>query len=139
IEPAAVLAGAGHYHITGAGQAFINDGVLVPGRRHTPLRIDGDYHQSAGATLATSFDRDGLHNSMVVEGAATLAGTLALRALPDWYETGWQLDARPVLRAQSSQGDYARTVVDLPSPTLRAQLDASGTRLQLWRSGDAYA
>ncbi|WP_397474886.1 autotransporter domain-containing protein [Pusillimonas sp.] len=138
VEPDAALAGIGYYRITGPDQAFVNDGLVLPGNRHAPLRIQGDYRQDAGATLAADFDRQGLHNALVVEGTATLDGTLALRALPDWYEPGWQLDAEPVLQAQATQGWYARTMVDLPSPTLRAHLDAAGTGLRLSRADDAY-
>lgn len=140
IEPGATLAGVGEYRITGLAQAFVNDGRVLPGSRAAALRIHGDFRQNANAILAADFDRDGWRHGLMVDGTAILDGTLALRAIPDWYAPGWQLDTASMLHARATQGGYARTVIDLPSPTLQAQMDTAGTGLlRLSRAHDAYA
>src|SRR5690606_13188679 len=102
IERGAALAGSGQYLITDASQAFVNDGLLLPGSRAAAMRIVGDYRQGADALMAADFDHSGLLQQLSVQGTATLDGTLALRALPDWYASGWQLDAASLVQAETT-------------------------------------
>lgn len=144
IDRDASLSGPGRYRITGPGQALVNDGRLAPGASLGEIRVAGDYRQGSSGALEIEFDGAGAHDRLLVNGTASLRGELALRALPDWYASGWRLDLDDTLQAGHTQGGFERTTVALDSPTLQASLESAGSdgptaTLRISRAANAYS
>lgn len=141
VNPDAILGGNGLYTLN-TGGLFTNHGTVSPGNSIGQIVINGDYRQGPTGQLLMEVDAAGNHDTLVVNGNATLDGQLTLAPLPDWYGVGWRLNSAQLLQSTSYSGDF-RDVNSLPfSPTLTLEVSPQGSgiyQLVLWRAPDAYS
>ncbi|MGB6218459.1 MAG: autotransporter, partial [Castellaniella sp.] len=145
IRPGALLSGNAAYELA-AGAEFLNEGMLAPGNSIGDIGITGDYRQTATGTLQAEFDAAGDFDLLMVDGTATLAGTLDLQPLAGWYANGWSGTMVP-LRAVTQNGDFDRVISSRVSPTLSFTPVALGAdplgdgeyRVDMNRPADAYS
>lgn len=142
IQPGARLMGNATYALEG-GAPFLNGGVLAPGNSIGRIDIVGDYQQTPDGTLHIEFDASGASDILAVTGTATLAGTLDLQPMADWYANGWSGNVDPVQAAGGSGGTSFTDVVSSPvSPTLSFTTTGAGGapyQLSVSRPDDAYS
>lgn len=142
VAEGAALGGNSHYALHSDG-GFLNAGLLSPGNSIGRISIDGDYVQDASGRLLLEFNAAGAHDSLVVSGDATLNGTLALAAEPDWYAQGWR-ESFALNELVSVGGTFTanqRLATEIASPTLElSAADLGGAyRLSMSRAADAYS
>lgn len=140
IQPGARLGGNATYEMTG-GSAFTNQGTVAPGNSLGRIDVIGDYAQTASGTLQAEFDASGASDVLSVTGTATLAGTLYLVPLADWYANGWSGAVSPV-QAGAVAGDFDAVISSPVSPTLQFQAVPGGGglySLNMVRAADAYS
>ncbi|MFC4297671.1 autotransporter domain-containing protein [Castellaniella hirudinis] len=143
IQPGARLGGNATYEMTG-GSAFTNHGTLAPGNSIGRIEVIGNYAQTASGTLQAEFDASGASDILAITGDASLAGTLDLVPVADWYANGWSFSLpSPVQAAGAVTGDFAAVTSSPISPTLRFQAAALGGGgpygLSMVRPADAYS
>lgn len=117
IRPGARLGGNATYDLA-PGTLFLNQGTLAPGNSIGRIDITGDYQQAATGILQAEFDASGTSDVLAVSGTATLAGTLDLVPVPDWYANRWLTTVDPV-RAGVTTGAFGAVTSSRISPTLR--------------------
>ena len=140
VQPGARLLGNASYTIEG-GSAFLNRGTLAPGNSIGRIGITGDYRQAATGILQAEFDASGASDVLAVSGTATLAGTLDLRPVADWYANGWSGAVDPV-QAGGLAGAFDDVVSSPASPTLTFRAAGAGSghyRVSVSRPADAYS
>ncbi len=140
VQTGARLGGNATYEMTG-GSAFTNHGTLAPGNSIGRIDVIGDYAQTASGTLQAEFDASGASDVLSVTGTATLAGTLDLVPLADWYANGWSGAVSPV-QAGAVAGNFDAVISSPVSPTLQFQAVPGGGglySLNMVRAADAYS
>ncbi|MGB7524965.1 MAG: autotransporter, partial [Castellaniella sp.] len=143
IQPGARLGGNATYEMTG-GSALTNHGTLAPGNSIGRIEVIGNYVQTATGTLQAEFDASGASDILAITGDASLAGTLDLVPVADWYADGWSFSLpSPVQAAGAVIGDFTAVTSSSISPTLRFQAAALGGGgpygLSMVRPADAYS
>lgn len=74
INNGAAWTAAGNWTIASVNNA----GTFQAGTLSSPLRLTGNFSQGSGATLVAAIDANGSHTQFVVDGTASLAGTLSV-------------------------------------------------------------
>lgn len=143
IRQGARLGGNATYDMAG-GSAFLNQGTLAPGNSIGRIDVIGNYDQTATGILQSEFDASGASDLLAVTGTATLAGTLDLAPMADWYANGWSGAVTPVKADGGVVWNLDAVTSSLVSPTLRFQAAASGGggdsySLSMVRAADAYS
>ncbi len=102
---------AGHGTLIVGSTGLLNRGVVAPGGADTvgTLRITGQYVQGADGTLQIERGSAGT-DALIVSGAATLGGTLAVTQLAGYQPAALQTD---IVSANTLSGSFAS--VTLPS------------------------
>ncbi|WP_430435275.1 filamentous hemagglutinin N-terminal domain-containing protein [Methyloversatilis sp.] len=102
---------AGHGSLIVGSTGLLNRGVVAPGGANSigTLRITGQYVQAADGTLQIERGSAGT-DALIVSGAATLGGTLAVTQLAGYQPTALQTD---IVSANTLSGSFAS--VTLPS------------------------
>ena len=115
------------------GGSLVNAGTVAPGTSPGDLTIDGDFTQSPGGTLAIELAGGSAFDRLIVTGAATLDGTLAVQR--DSAFSPAEGDAFTFLTAGSRSGAFAAISGADVTPTLglEAEYDATSARLRAAR------
>ncbi|HEY5720599.1 MAG TPA: hypothetical protein VIW02_09475, partial [Gammaproteobacteria bacterium] len=121
------LAGAGTLDL--AGEALVNQGLLLPGASPGTLVIDGDLVLAGGGTLALELEgtAPGQYDVVSVTGQATLGGTLQLLPFEGYQSAAG--DRFPVLAYAGVQGDFAAVDNQVPAldeASLKPERGANG-------------
>lgn len=141
IHEAATLGGNASFDLA-SGQALINAGTLAPGNSIGRIQVNGDFQQTTTGRLQAEFDGQGGHDVLAVNGNATLAGTLTLTPLADWYQNAWSVDTGSLVEASSYNGSFDTTQFSAVSPTLQFDAVSLGNeryRLSANRANNAYS
>ena len=121
-------------YILGAGK-FINNGTVAPGNSIGTLTINGDYVQAPTGNLLIEFDNAG-NDKLVVNGRASLNGTLTLKPMPDYYYAPISIKA---VEAHNIDNNYT---VQVDSPSLKLEPSTSElatTEFKLLRQENPYS
>ena len=118
--------------LTGAGTiggSVVNAGTVAPGGSPGDLTISGAYTQAATGTLAIELDGATAFDRLLVSGAATLDGTLAVER--DSGFTPAEGDAFTFLTAASRTGAFATTTGGDITPELSLAPEYGATFVRL--------
>lgn len=97
---------------------FTNNGTVAPGNSIGTLTINGNYNQSSTGNLLIEFTKSD-NDKLIVNGQASLNGTLTLKPLADYYDTPVTIDA---VQATGIVNNYT---LNIDSPTLLLDADTS--------------
>jgi len=136
----ATLLGSGTYTLHQHGM-FANHGNVSVPKVGEPMTVTGNYHQAPTAQLQLAFDDQHKTSTFVVQGHASLAGTLNLTAAPGYYNNGYAISSDQWLVADSTTGSFDRVTANISSPTLHAATQQNDTTyaVSIVRNDDAYA
>ncbi|MGY4230025.1 subtilase-type serine protease [Bradyrhizobium sp. USDA 4503] len=139
----AILAGSGSYLLNANGR-FANSGVVAPliNGLDNSIKVNGDYLQTSAGRLQVAVNDIGAFSRLVVNGNATLDGTLTITPQRGWYGSGFSVSSNQWLNATNLTGSFANVTTSLQSPTLLASATAQGDNtyaLTLSRPSDAYS
>ncbi|MGY4198848.1 autotransporter outer membrane beta-barrel domain-containing protein [Bradyrhizobium sp. USDA 4520] len=139
----AILAGSGSYLLNANGR-FTNSGAVAPliNGLGNSIKVNGDYLQTSTGRLQVAVNDAGAFSHLVVNGNATLDGTLTITPQRGWYGSGFNVSSDQWLNATNLTGSFANVTTALQSPTLLASATAQGDNtyaLTLSRPSDAYS
>lgn len=117
VNEEATLGGNGQYTLNTAG-LFANNGTVSPGNSIGQIVINGSFVQGPTGQLLMEVDGDGNHDTLIVNGNASLDGQLTIAPQPDWYAADWQFSSAALLQATTTSGDFSEVNGQLVSPTL---------------------
>lgn len=141
VSEGATLSGNSTYTINDNG-AFTNRGTVAPGNSFGTLTVDGDYQQTDTGQLLAEVNDKGQHDTLKVNGNASLAGRLSVAPQRGWYSPQWSMSSRQLLTATSTRGAFDQVESLSPSPTLSllATPQSNGAYLlRFERASDAYS
>ncbi|VVE85565.1 outer membrane autotransporter [Pandoraea sputorum] len=144
VAPGATLTGHGSFTLAGTPAQLTNGGTLAP-LLSTPgstLTINGDYVQTPTGTLHVEVSAAKAISQLIVNGGATLAGTLAIEPLRGWYGKKFSLRSDQWVLAERRSGEFASVSAPLASPTLTATASSLGNgtyRVEVARALNAYS
>ncbi|WP_461195810.1 autotransporter outer membrane beta-barrel domain-containing protein [Bradyrhizobium sp. UFLA06-06] len=143
VAQGATLSGNGSYLLSTDGR-FTNSGAVAPliGRLDNSITVNGDYLQTSTGRLQVAVNDSGAFSRLVVNGNATLDGTLTITPQRGWYGSGFSFSSNRWLNATNLSGSFTNVTTSLQSPTLLASATAEGGNtyaLTLSRPSDAYS
>lgn len=143
VAQGATLSGNGSYLLSTDGR-FANGGSVAPliGGVDNSIKVKGDYQQTSTGRLQVALNDSGAFSRLVVNGNATLDGTLTITPQRGWYGSGFSFSSNQWLNATNLTGSFANVATSLQSPTLLASATAEGDNtyaLTLSRLSDAYS
>lgn len=134
-----------HEYILGAG-TLTNNGTVAPGNSIGTLTINGDYEQAGGATIDAEISGDGTSDKIIVNGNATINGTINLVPVAGYFSSDPQ-QATAIQIVENSSGDNSKVhdnanysvISDNPILTFNVQdADNTGFKINVNRKLDAY-
>jgi len=137
----ATIAGQGSYLIN-ATQQFNNAGILNPSVAGEAITINGNYTQSETGKLQLVFNNQKDISQLIVNGHASLDGTIAFAPIKGWYHNGFSITSDEWVNADTTSGGFTNLGLSLASPTLTAVGSDNGNgsyTVSLSRSNDAYS
>ncbi|MHC6157715.1 autotransporter outer membrane beta-barrel domain-containing protein [Bradyrhizobium elkanii] len=143
VAQVATLSGNGSYLLSTDGR-FTNSGAVAPliGRLDNSITVNGDYLQTSTGRLQVAVNDSGAFSRLVVNGNATLDGTLTITPQRGWYGSGFSFSSNQWLNATNLTGSFTNATTSLQSPILVASATAEGGNtyaLTLSRPSDAYS
>lgn len=141
IAQGATLSGKGNYLINTNG-TFTNNGTLAPSLAGQAITIEGAYDQSATGTLQLSFNNNHDISRLIVDGQATLNGTIAFAPDRGWYQGGFSVTSDQWFDADTTSGAFTNVSITLASPTLTSSIFDNGGgnyTVTLDRASSAYS
>ncbi|WP_348586645.1 autotransporter domain-containing protein [Pseudomonas sp. LABIM340] len=141
VAEGATLTGNGRFKLNDEGE-FVNRGTVAPGNSIGTLTVDGDFQQTRSGRLLMDVNDKGQHDTLKVNGNATLAGRLTVTPQRGWYSPSWQLQSSQLLQSTSKTGTFDKIELLSSSPTLSllATPQKSGDYLlHFTRAGNAYS
>ena len=114
---------------------FVNSGTVAPGNSIGTLTINGDYVQGLTGNLLIEFDKSG-NDKLVVNGQASLNGSLTLKPLPDYYNVPISIKA---VEATNIENNYT---LKIDSPSLKLEQftsELATTEFKLSRQEKPYS
>ncbi|MGY3591705.1 subtilase-type serine protease [Bradyrhizobium sp. USDA 4341] len=143
VARAATLSGNGSYVLNSHGR-FTNSGAVAPliDGVDNSIKVNGDYLQTSAGRLQVAVNDSGALSRLVVNGNATLDGTLTIAPQRGWYSSGFSVSSNQWLNATTLIGSFTNVTTSLQSPTLMASATAQGDNayaLTLSRPTDAYS
>ncbi|WP_249168302.1 autotransporter outer membrane beta-barrel domain-containing protein [Bradyrhizobium elkanii] len=143
VAQGATLSGNGSYLLNTDGR-FTNSGAVAPliGRLDNSITVNGDYLQTSTGHLQVAVNDSGAFSRLVVNGNASLDGTLTITPQRGWYGSGFSFSSNQWLNAAKLAGSFTNVTTSLQSPTLLASAAAEGGNtyaLTLSRPSDAYS
>ncbi|WP_199287130.1 autotransporter outer membrane beta-barrel domain-containing protein [Pseudomonas nitroreducens] len=141
VAEGATLTGNGRFKLNDEGQ-FVNRGTVAPGNSIGTLTVDGDFQQTRSGRLLMDVNDKGQHDTLKVNGDATLAGRLTVTPQRGWYSPSWKLQSSQLLQSTSKTGTFDKIELLSSSPTLSllATPQKGGDYLlHFTRAGNAYS